>query len=186
MAFASGRIGILAPCGTMPIQHGLPALQLARGVLIYAPPAVGKTTLLRAVAARMAGGADPVRVAVIDTRGELAVGLDDPKLLLDVLSGYPRGVGLSIATRTLAAQLSVCDEIGDLGEAREIIEAQSAGVPLLASAHAADLGELLGRPAIRLLQEAHVFGAYVRIARRQGVFDFDYEITTSEDADAFL
>ena len=42
-----------------------------RGVLVYAPPGGGKTTLLRCVAARMAAGAEPLRVVVIDTRGEI-------------------------------------------------------------------------------------------------------------------
>lgn len=160
----------------------LRAMHFTRGVLIYAPPAVGKTTLLRAVAARMAGGEDPVRVAVVDTRGELA---EDGRTgaLLDILSGYPRGVGVSIATRTLSAQLIVTDEIGDLDEARELLAAQSAGVALLASAHAASLEELLARPAARLLHDAHVFGAYVGIARRAGAFDFEYTVTAREEAD---
>lgn len=165
------------------ISDLLRALRFTRGVLIYAPPAVGKTTLLRTVAARMAGGNDPVRVAVVDTRGELAPGKGADAPLLDLLSGYPRGTGVSIATRTLSAQLIVTDEIGDLDEARELLAAQSAGVALLASAHAASLSELLARPATKLLHEARVFGAYVGIRRRAGVFDFAYSITPWEQAD---
>lgn len=159
---------------------------LTRGVLIYAPPAVGKTTLLRTVAARMAGGERPLRVAVVDTRGELGYSLASPSLLLDLLSGYPRGVGLSIAARTLSAQLIVCDEIGDLNEAREIVEAHNCGVPLLASAHAASVVELLARPGMRLLHEARCFGAYVGLSRRLGSFDYEYDILEWEAADALL
>ncbi len=154
------------------------------GVLIFAPPAEGKTTLLRAVAARMAGGDAPRRVAVVDTRGELAAAATRETLLMDILSGYPRGLGISIAARTLAAELIVCDEIGDLAEAREILSVHSCGVPLLASAHGKDLGELLARPGIRLLHDAHCFGAYVRIRRRPDAFDFCYEITKRERVDA--
>ncbi len=153
------------------------------GVLLFAPPAVGKTTLLRAVAARMAGGAAPRRVALVDTRGELAAAASDT-LLIDLLSGYPRGVGISIAARTLAAELIVCDEIGDLAEAKEILSVNSCGVPLLASAHGDSLSELLARPGIRALHEAHCFETYVRIRRRQGAFDFTYEITPRERVDA--
>ncbi len=154
------------------------------GILLYAPPAEGKTTLLRAIAAQMAGGPDPKRVAVVDTRGELDTPPVLPQLTLDILSGYPRGQGISIAARTLSPQLIVCDEIGDLAEAREILAAHIGGVPLLASAHASNLRELLARPGIRLLHEAGCFAAYVRLRRRPGAFDFDYEITPREAANA--
>lgn len=161
-------------------------LSFTRGVLVFAPPGVGKTTLLRSVAARMAGGDNPLRVAVVDTRGELGVYLDAPGLLLDVLSGYPRGRGISIATRTLAAELIVCDEIGDLSEAQEIVAAHIGGVPLLASAHATDVRELLARPGMRLLHEARCFGAYVGLSRLQQSFCFGYDVVEWEAADALF
>lgn len=161
----------------------LRSMRLCRGVLIWSPPGVGKTTLLRGVATLMAGGETPLRVAVVDTRGELEAGLDDPSLLVDVLCGYPRGAGIAMAARTLSAQLIVCDEIGDLDEARAIVNAHNSGVPLVASAHAGNLGELLKKPGIRLLHRARCFGAYVGLSRRPG-FDFDYRVENWEAADA--
>ena len=161
-------------------------LELTRGVLIYGPPAEGKTSLLRSVAAQMAGGEHPLRVAVVDTRGELGFSLGSPALLIDLLSGYPRGLGISVATRTLSAQLIVCDEIGDMGEAKEIVEAHTSGVPLLASAHAACIEELLARPGMRLLHESRCFGAYVRLFRQPGNFQFRYDILGWEAADGLL
>lgn len=164
----------------------LRSFAFTRGVLIFSPPGVGKTTLLRAVAARLAGGVFPLRVAVIDTRGELSFAQEDPALLLDVLAGYPRKAGLSIAARSLAAEVIVCDEIGDYDEAREILHVHSAGVPLLASAHAADVRELLARPGMRLLHAARCFGAYVGLGRAPDDFDYTYDVATWEAADALF
>lgn len=155
-----------------------------RGVLIYAPPGEGKTTLLRSVAARMAGGdgQPPLRTVVVDTRGELGFETDDPRLCLDVLSGYPRARGVEIATRTMSAQLIVCDEIGDVEEAMALISTHHGGVPLVASAHAGTVEELLRRTGIRLLHEARLFGAYVGI-KRDGKGDFVYRVTPRSHAE---
>jgi stage III sporulation protein AA len=127
-----------------------------------------------------------MRVAVVDTGDELMGAPELAGLSVDVLSGYPKGLGISVATRTLAAELIVCDEIGDMEEAREIVQAHNCGVPLLASAHAAEIGELLVRPGPRLLHEAHCFGAYVRLFRRPEAFDFDYRVWKWKEADAYL
>lgn len=166
-----------------------------RGVLIFAPPGVGKTTLLRGVAAGMASGADPRRTVVVDTRGELGFETDAADLCLDVLSGYPRARGVEIATRTLAAQLIVCDEIGDVEEAMALISAHHGGVPLVASAHAGCVEELLHRTGLHLLHEARLFGAYVGIARDNGLVPsgcvsgkdgFLYRVTPWEAAEGRL
>lgn len=157
-----------------------------RGVLLFAPPGVGKTTVLRGIAAHLAGGAVPRRVAMVDTRCELAAFIGGQELLIDVLSGYPRGHGIAIATRSLCAEVIVCDEIGDLAEAQEIVSAHTGGVPLIASAHAKNVRELLSRPAMRLLHEARVFGAYVGLSRAEGQFCYCYDVVDWEGADAFF
>ncbi len=169
-----------------PVCSLLRSMPASKGVLIYSPPGVGKTTLLRSVAYKMASGERARRVAVIDTRGELC-GFEELKgVAIDMLSGYPKPLGIEIAARTMNAELMVCDEIGGEDEADAIISAQNCGVPLLASAHGDDLAGLLRRPQILKLHKAGVFGAYVRIVRAPSAIDYRYEIRRAEEADAVL
>lgn len=156
------------------------------GMLIYAPPGEGKTTLLRCIAAQMASGQAPLRVAVVDTRGELGFSLEASGLCVDILTGYPRGLGIEIATRTMNAQLIVCDEIGDMEEARAILSAQSCGVPLVASAHADSVIGLLRRSGLEPLHRARIFGSYVGIRRPVGGGEFHYTVTEWEAANGSL
>ncbi len=148
-------------------------------LLIYSSPGIGKTTVLRETAVRL-GGEFSRRVALIDTRGELYIEKMFSGTVCDVLSGYPRALGIEIATRTLSPEVIICDELGDADEARELLSAQNTGVPIIASAHASSLAELLARPNIRMLHDAGIFSGYVGLSR-EGVngklgrcFLFDY------------
>lgn len=163
-----------------PICELLREFDRTRGVLIYSPPGVGKTTLLRGVISLLSSGERPLRTAVVDTRGELTFSVGGGDLCVDVLSGYPRALGIEIATRTLSAEVIVCDEIGDYTEAMALVSSHNCGVPLIASAHAGSVDELLRRTGIMLLHEANLFGAYVGIRRSHGM-DFEYNITYRDD-----
>ncbi len=209
------------PCGDE-ICALLEKFDRVNGVLIYAPPGVGKTTLLRGVATKLASGSwqgnavpsyyknghrrsgkaypsfgselsasspygssqgmqhAPRRTVVIDTRGELGFDSDGEALCLDVLAGYPRRRGIEIATRCLNAEVIICDEIGDYEEAMSLVASHNCGVPLVASAHAGSVEQLLSRTGLRLLHEAKIFGAYVGIAR-DGCGGFKYDITYWDD-----
>lgn len=139
-----------------------------QGVLIYSPPGVGKTTLLRSLIRALAAPPILRRVAVVDTREELAACGTATGLCADWLSGYPRAKGIEIATRTLGAQIIVCDEIGGAEEADAICAACNAGVPLVATAHAASVEGLLRRRGLRQLHDHGVFGSYVGLTRAAG------------------
>ena len=158
-----------------------------QGILIYAPPGEGKTTLLRGVAVGLSGGdgLPPLRTVVVDTRGELGFETDGRGLCLDILRGYPRARGVEIATRTLSAQVIICDEIGDTDEALSLISTHHGGVPLVATAHGGSVPEILRRTGLRLLHEARLFGAYVGI-RRDGQRDFTYRITPWSQAETMV
>lgn len=170
----------------MPICHMLRQMSGQGGILLYSSPGVGKTTLLRSIAVEMASGNAPLRVVVVDSRGELAPFLETPSLCVDVLSGYPKPDGIEIACRTMNAQLIICDEIGDCAEAKAIVAAQNCGVPFVATAHAASVEGLLRRSVIAELHRARIFEKYVGIRRRPEGGDFLYAVTEWEDADVEL
>lgn len=151
------------------------------GVLIYSPPGVGKTTVLRNVALAVSTGADAKHTVVVDTREELGYTLEGERLTLDVLLRYPKKTGIEIAVRTLGAQLVICDEIGDTEDARAILSASNCGVPLVATAHAKSAAELLARPSIRMLHNFGVFRAYVGLKRDQ-YGQMTYRMTTRDAA----
>jgi stage III sporulation protein AA len=144
--------------------------------LFYAPPNVGKTTLIRDIASSFAGGRDPKRVALIDTRGEIYMREMFEDRLVDVLRGYPRAKGIEIATRTLSPEVIFCDEIGSAEEAKAILSAQNSGVPLIATAHAESREALLRRPNIRMLYENEIFRYYIGLKRKAEEKSFDFDI----------
>ncbi len=151
-------------------------------MLVYAPPGVGKSTLLRAAAKELASPPFSRRTVVIDTREELQAGLSDPDLNLTVLSGYPRATGIEIAVRSLGAEIILCDEIGSRRDADAILNAANCGVPLLATAHAKSLAELLSRPYLAELHTTGVFSLYAALSRDAGN-GFSYTFSTRATAE---
>ncbi len=142
----------------------------SRGILLYAPPGGGKTTMLRAAAREAASPLNAYRTVVVDSRGELFDTLHGADLSLDVLVGYPRRLGINIAVRSLGASLILCDEIGDATDADAILQAAGCGVPIIATAHAANRKELLTRPTVKHLLESGVFSYTVGLVRESGGF----------------
>ncbi len=167
-AFAVNSLCIRIPHLYRGISGGLRALLVREklySALVYSPPGVGKTTLLRDFAVSVSAGESPFRVAVIDTRGELYDADEYRYSLCDALIGYPRAKGIEIATRTMSPELIVCDEIGSDEETRAILSAQNAGVPLLASAHGESADSIMRRPNVRLLCEKRVFDYLIGVGR---------------------
>ena len=142
------------------------------GMLLYSPPGVGKTTLLRDIASTLSSPPYLKRVAVIDSRNEIFRPDTFKHSIADIYTSYPKSVGIELAVRTMSPQYVVCDELG-AEEADSILSTQSFGVPLIASAHAPSLDSLLSRRVYKKLDESGIFSAYVGIRREGRGFSFD-------------
>ncbi len=148
----------------------------AQSLLLYAAAGVGKTTLLASLARLLSTATYGIRTVVIDTREELLGHLHGTTLHLDVLSAFPRAVGMEIAIRSLGAQLLICDEIGNSEDADAILAAANCGAAVIATAHAADLSQLLLRPFVNTLLSHNAFRYLIGIARTEDD-RFQYYIT---------
>ena len=148
--------------------------ECSRGMLIYSPPGVGKTTALRALASFIGSGKCGLQVAVVDERCEFRPD-DYRRASVDILRGYKRSCGVEIALRTLSPEVIIVDEIGRAEEAEAMLESLNSGVRLIASAHASSLVELKRRTSVKPFLECGIFDVFVGIFLFNGKRSFVVE-----------
>lgn len=116
-------------------------------LLISGPPSSGKTTILKDLIFNLSSGKNGYfyKVCVIDERKEISSSISDFRIIgpnTDVLSGYPKSNGISMAVRTLSPDIIVCDEIS-VNEIDDIKCAVNCGVSFVFTIHAKNHNELI-------------------------------------------
>ena len=157
---ARARQAVLPPCLAQLLQTRF------TGLLVAGEPDSGKTTLLRGMAAFLAGLGRAV--AVIDERSEFwpeQLGAARPPV--DIVAGLPKARAVQMVLRTLAPQTVLLDELGGLEEVRGLEQGFFSGVDYVASLHAATLEEALRRPQVASMREKGMVRAIVMLAGRR-------------------
>lgn len=153
--------------------------------LILSPPSCGKTTLLRDIARRISTFSNLYNIVVIDERMEIASVLNGKPLLdvgySDVLSGCLKADGITMATRTLAPDVIICDEIKELKEFEAVSYAATCGVSIIASMHAASIEEFLAKKDFQdnknfLFKRYIVLSNSVKVGTFEKIYDENFSI----------
>lgn len=107
-------------------------------IIVAGEPKSGKTTFLRDMGRLLSSGFNGKYMCVtfVDEREELSAG--NCGINTDSIIGYEKAKGIEIATRTLAPQLIICDEIGNKQELEAIKYGFSTGVNFAVSVHLRD------------------------------------------------
>lgn len=136
------------------------------GLALIGEPDSGKTTLLRGIAAALCR--EGRACAVIDEREELFnTEQPAPGCGADVISGVEKAAAVQMALRTLAPQVILLDELGELREAAALRQGLAGGVDFVVTLHAGSLEEAERRPQFELLRQSGMLQAACLLAGRR-------------------
>lgn len=154
-------------------------------VLVLAPPGAGKTTLLRDLIRGLSDGigGSPLRVGVVDERGELAASWDGVMQLdlgshTDVVDGCGKADGLMMLLRGMNPQVLAMDEISAPGDIDALDKAVGCGVALLATAHGCSVDDMQRRPLYSGLLQRKIFQKVLQIEVDAGIRRYRLEDIT--------
>lgn len=135
-----------------------PLAALQGNVLLLGPPGSGKTTLLRDLV-RIRSRKE--NVAVVDERGEVFPTGLETGLGTDILTGCSKAHGVDTVLRTMGPDTIAVDEITAAADCDAVLQAGWCGVRLIATAHAANQGDLLRRQVYQPLAQNKLFDTVV-------------------------
>ncbi len=149
-------------------------------VLLYSPPGVGKTTILRELICKLSERESPLRLCVIDSREEMVSGIDEG-VCADFFLSYPKESAITFATRTMTPQIMICDEISTAEEANAILNSASCGVTFVATTHASSIEELKNKEILSALFRKNIFDYALGVNRKQGSKKYEFSLNSLKE-----
>lgn len=126
-------------------------------LLIVGAPSSGKTTMLKDLTYQLSSGrmGKYYKICIVDERKEIASSKNDINMIgpnTDVLFGFPKAKGITMAVRTLSPDIIICDEVGT-DETEAIIDAMNTGAVFILSIHAKNYEELKNKKIYKKMYE---------------------------------
>lgn len=145
--------------------------------LIISPPGGGKTTVLRDILRNLSNGIkelnfSPKVVGLVDERGEIAATYKgepqkDVGIMTDVMSNFPKSIGMKMLIRSMSPQIIACDEIGGIEDIQAIKVAICSGVKGIFTAHGRNLEELIQNPELNHLITENIIEKVIQLSMQK-------------------
>ena len=141
--------------------------------MVIAPPACGKTTLLRDMIRQISDGTAgrwPQTVGVVDERSEIAGCFfgqpqNDVGMRTDVLDGCPKASGMEMLLRSMAPDVIAVDEIATGRDVETLLLMAHCGITILATVHGNDMQSLSEKRYLQPLFDAGCFKRFVVLSQ---------------------
>ena len=143
--------------------------ELVSSLLIIAPPACGKTTLIRDLI-RIISNIKSLNILVIDEKNEIFYNSAFVGETIDILASCKKDFGFYNGVKTLSPHVIVCDELINESDANGVKFAANSGVKVIATVHADSVSSLLLKPYMKRLLLEKCFEKFILMNR-----NFEYE-----------
>ena len=127
---------------------------------------LGKTTILRDLIRQISSGIKDIKfkavnVGVVDERGEISalfkgVPQNDIGIKVDIIENTSKDLAINMLVRSMAPEIIVADEIGNLSDIQAINYAVCSGVTGIFTAHGSSLLDITINPILKELLSLNV------------------------------